>query len=284
MYQTCQRVRFEARGGVQLNGLLFGKQLSPRMIIFIHGLSSSAFSMSGVVEELVDRSTSVLTFNNRGHDVISRLSRKGKKSVLAGAAHEKFTDCVDDIDAAVKFAKKQGAKDIYLAGHSTGCQKSVYWAAKGGKGVKGIILLAPVSDYAAGLKKYGKNKLQTTEKVARALVEKGRKHTLLPSEVWPETLDAQRFLSLYTPNGTEEIFCYVQPKKNPTLLKHVKLPLLALWASKDEYSNTSVKHIIEWFTQNISSKKSHVLAISNATHSFKGKERQVKNEVMRWIA
>lgn len=275
--------RITTKSNVSLKGLWFGPKRPKQTIVFVHGLGSSAFSMLHVVEKLVDIKTAVLTFNNRGHDVISRFSRKGKKSVLAGAAHEKFTDCVDDINGAIRFAKKQGAKDIYLMGHSTGCQKSVYWAAKGGKGVKGIILLAPVSDYAAGLKKYGKRKMERAVRVARALVKEGKKHVLLSPDVWPETLDAPRFLSLYTPNGTEEIFSYSQPKKYPKLLKQVRQSLLVLWASKDECCDRNPLEVQAWFSKHMRSKTSKVYSVPNANHGFKKHEREVSRIIAAWI-
>src|SRR5262245_33388648 len=119
---------------VLLNGLWFGrcsaeatqdKPTKPkRTIIWIHGLGSSAFSKLGIVEKLVDEDTSVLTFNNRGHDAVTRIGTTTGKKKTAGAAFEKFEECADDIQGAINFAKKAGAKQIYLAGHSTGCQKS----------------------------------------------------------------------------------------------------------------------------------------------------------------
>ena len=145
-----------------LNGLWFGPYSAKatkgtakkpkRVIVWMHGLGSSVFSKLGIIELLARGDTAVLAFNNRGHDVVSK-SARGKKYIIAGAAHEVFTDCVDDIQGAINFVKKQGVRDIYLVGHSTGCQKSIYWAhKKKGKGIKGIILLAPLSDYSVALR------------------------------------------------------------------------------------------------------------------------------------
>lgn len=271
-----------------LNGLWFGAKRPKRVIIWVHGLGSSAFSMSHVVQLLADKETAVITFNNRGHDMTSRLARadKKKKPIVAGKAHEVFIDCPDDIQGAVNFVRKVGVKEIYLAGHSTGCQKSIYWANRkgGGNGVKGIILLAPVSDYAAAVKGQGKRRLARATAVARALVKRGEKHELLPAHLWNETLDAQRFLSLYTPDSTEEIFSYAQPKKNPRILKSVRVPILVLLAEKDEFGDRPAHKIAEWFNANIRHPMSNIEILQSASHSFYGAETKVVTTIKKWIS
>lgn len=279
-------LQFVTPNSYLVRGIWNGPRRPKRAIVWVHGLGSSAFSMLHVVEKLVDKNTAVLTFNNRGSGAVNRMSRKTKKKgkvEYGGAAHEVFTDCVDDISGAIRFVRKQGAKEIYLAGHSTGCQKSIYWAAKGGRGVKGIILLAPVSDYAAGLKRYGKKKVARATKYARALVARGKKHELLPLAVWPELLDAQRFLSLYTPDSVEEIFPYAQKGKIATLLQKIKVPILTLWAGIDEYSDRSAREVASWFGQNVSSKRSEVHVIPRTNHGFKGGEVVVARAIKKWI-
>src|ERR1700722_3607606 len=137
-----------------LNGLWFGPKKPKRVVIWVHGLGSSMFSKLNLIRAIVDPHTAVLAFNNRGFERVAQIRRTAdskSKRLLAGAAHERFVDCVDDIQGAVNFVRKRKVKSIYLAGHSTGCQKSIYWASKKGKNVKGIILLAPVSDYAGAL-------------------------------------------------------------------------------------------------------------------------------------
>src|SRR3989344_7591994 len=152
---------------VLLNGLWLGPRKPKRVIVWVHGLGSSMFSKLYLAHDLVDSKTAVLVFNNRGHDKVASGSSGRNKRVRHGAAHEVFTDCADDIQGAVNFARKLKVKNVFLAGHSTGCQKSAYWGSKKGKGVKGIILLAPMSDYASEKKSQGIRTLKRAEKVAR---------------------------------------------------------------------------------------------------------------------
>ncbi len=191
-----------------------------------------------MVDALVDTSTAVMTFNNRGFEQIGEIKRKVEtksKYVLAGAAHEIFNECADDIQGAVNFAKKTGAKGVYLAGHSTGCQKAFYWASKnaGGKGVKGIILFGPLSDYSGALATKGASALSKGVAYARKLVATGKPHELMPKHLgeWFEC-DAQRFLSLYTAESVEDVFPYATGGATKTM-KKVRVPVLTLLAGAD---------------------------------------------------
>ncbi len=233
---------------------------------------------------LVDNQTAVLVFNNRGHGTVSRISQLREKSMRGGAAHEVFTECIDDIEGAIRFARRQGAKKILLAGHSTGCQKSIFWAAKKkGKGVRGIILLAPISDYAAAVHLQGKRKVAAAVSAAHALLGRRKKHSLLPENVWHETLDAQRFVSLYSGTGTEEIFTYWNSVVNPRTLRSVRVPLLVLLAENDEYSDRSAKEIAEWFEKNTGTQKLKVAIIPRVGHGFRGGENNAATHIRDFI-
>ena len=100
---------------------------------------------------------------------------------------------------------------------------------------------------------------------------------------WPG-LDAQRFLSLFTPNSKEEIFTYAQPKKIPKILQKVKIPLLAVFAGNDEYHDRDTQKIVDWFTAHIASPRGSVSIIPNAGRGFKGFENRVVREVSVWLS
>ena len=191
---------------------------------------------------------------------------------------------MDDIQGAINFVRKTGIKDTYLAGHSTGCQKSVYYASKKATDIKGLILLAPMSDYAGILKMESPARLARATKLARTLVKKGKRHELLPREIWPNILDAQRFLSLYTPDSKEEIFSYIQPKKNPKAFTSVRLPMLVVLAQKDEHGNLSAEKIELWFRKHNKSRSLETTIVPDALHSFTGLEKKVSIIVRRWLA
>lgn len=255
--------------------------------MWIHGLSSSAFSKLGIVQKLVDSKTAVITFNNRGSSTATRVRKinprkpDGIEYVLAGGAHEKFEECVDDIEGAVRFAKRQGAREIYLVGHSTGAQKSVYYATRKGnaKKIQGIVLLAPLSDYGEALhfdKKFKVLKKGTRD--ALSLVKKGKSHAIVPG--WWQ--DAGRFLSLYTPDSAEEIFTYAQPKKVPRTYRSLRVPTLAFFAGNDEYSGYPVEALVEWFETNARTAFKAII-VPGVPHGFTRAESRIVRDILQWI-
>ena len=206
--------------------------------------------------------------------------------MTAGATMEIFADCVDDIQGAVNYALSVSPKaSIYLSGHSTGCQKSAYYLSRFGKQkfIKGVILLAPMSDYAAILKSDKNGNLKKAENFAKNLVNKNQPQSFLPPEIWPDMVSAQRFLSLATPESREEIFCYAVPGKIPDTFRKIKIPTLIILAQKDEYRDRPVKKIAAWFEKNSRSNKLFVKIIHSAPHNFYKHETQVLNLIKSFI-
>jgi len=270
---------------IELHGLWLGKSHAEIVYIFLHGLGASIFSRLSLLELIANqKNTAVLTFNNRGHGLINSFKiKKNKKEcdyLLAGMAHEKFTDCQDDIDGSISYAKKQGAKKIILIGHSTGCQKIIYYLAHNQRAkIAGVILLAPMSDYA-GIDKE-KNEYHLALKAALSLKKEGQENNLLASSLWPHYISAQRFLSLYTPNSQEEIFSYAS-KKRPILMK-VNQPILVILAEADEYADRPMLEIKNWFDSVLNKKKKNEsIIIKKASHSFKGMDREVFKIIKFW--
>ncbi|MBP9757528.1 MAG: alpha/beta fold hydrolase [Candidatus Pacebacteria bacterium] len=275
---------------LMLNGVWYGPKKARRVVILVHGLggnmlNSFASSMAAV---LTNSDTAVLSFNNRGHGLVSKAykeapkSTKGYERITAGSVHEVFEDCVDDIDGAVKYARAHGAKEVYLAGHSTGCQKSVYWAYKRkSAGVKGIILLAPISDYAGMRMEVGDKAITRALSVAQKFVKAKKKHQLLPANVWHSMIDAQRFISLYSRKGNEEIFPYWDEKRIPKALRAVRVPVLVLLAENDEYADRKAEELHDWFIREIYS--GEVAIIPKVAHSFYTGEKMAASRIAAFM-
>ncbi|HTR18801.1 MAG TPA: alpha/beta fold hydrolase [Candidatus Paceibacterota bacterium] len=267
-----------------LNGLWFGPKKPKRAIIFIHGLTASAFSMSRLIKELVGPETAVITFNNRGFEQVGEVKRKRRGEtqwIRSGAGHEVFTESADDVQGAINLVKRAKVKEIYLAGHSTGAQKAYYWAYKNRreKGVKGIFLLGPLSDYACAVEEDRNGRLKRSVAYARKLVRSGKPHGLMPKELGPWFVcDAQRFLSLYTPNSVEEIFTYIQPNKISRIVRSVTTPTAVFLAGAEEHTKRPAREIAAWFQKHLKP-EDEVVIIPRVGHSFRGGEKKIAKVV-----
>ncbi len=275
----------------QLRGVWVGAQKPKKVFIFIHGLTSDLFS-GKTTFGLASDDSAVLSFNNRGYGIISKIKQlnrdnpKGYDSIVAGTAHEIFEDCVDDLEGAVQLCHDRGVKEVYLVGHSTGCQKSIFYLSKtkNKQNVTGVVLLCPLSDYAAVPLAADKTQFEKALKYARKEVDENRPHALLSEEYWPsELIDAQRFISLYTPESSEEIFTYSH-NKEPKAFQSVESPMLVVLAGADEYCDRPTEKLKAWFDRSNVSSKYKSVVIEKALHNLKGSEKDVCMEIEQWVS
>ena len=281
---------FQTPDKLLLQGLWLGPAKPATVYIFVHGLGSTMFSQIELAQSLAAKDTAVLVFNNRGSGTITGVkkvtnTKKGYTRETIGMAHEVFEECINDISGAVSYAQARGPRRIFLVGHSTGCQKSVYYLSKKkASAVAGAVLLAPMSDYATSAKEVPPKVLARAVAYARKLVASGKSHDLLPLSVWPQLSDAQRFLSLNTPESVEELFSYAVPKKKPRLLQSVRQPLLIVLAGDDEYADRPNIEIAQWFEQTTAKQETQVVLMPNSTHNFNGHDKELKQHIVSWAA
>ena len=143
-------------------------------------------------------------------------------------------------------------------------------------------MLGPLSDYSGELKAKGAAALKRGIAYAKKLVAAGKPHELMPAKLgeW-FACDAQRFLSLYSPDSAEEIFSYARAEVVPTSLRRVSLPILVALAGADEYGDRPPEEIAAWFLKHLYT--GEVVTIPGVTHSFNGAEKQLAREITEWI-
>ncbi|MFC1649644.1 alpha/beta fold hydrolase [Patescibacteria group bacterium] len=288
--RKCFAIEFETPKRYLLNGLWFGGDEAKKALVFVQGLGGTTFGLHDLVAPLASEETAVIYFGNRGHDKVAKIkkinrrTKKGYESHLVGENHEVFTDCVDDIQGIVDFLRNKGVKDIHLVGHSTGCQKSIYFLSKPRKQkfIRSVTLLCPISDYASVGLFTNKDELTRSIAEAQKMVEKGNAHDILPKDLNLTGHDAQRFLSLYTPDSAEEIFTYAHNKK-PITLQKVKTPSFYVFAGSDEYNDRPTQEISKWFENNSKADNYKVSIIKNALHGFQEKEGEVNKVLRGWL-
>ncbi len=272
---------------LKLNGVWLGSDAADTAFIFLHGLGGSLFSRSPLTSLLAGKKQAVFALNNRGSGTINYFKKEVKSKptyFLAGVAHEVFTDCVDDIDGAVAYVQQRGAKNIYLLGHSTGCQKSIYYLSKRPHSpVRGAILLAPVSDYASIIKTVDPKVYRRALSAARKLVATNKSQVLLPEKLWLPQYSAQRFLSLFTPDSPEEIFTYGS-KAKPVALRRANKPILAILAELDQVASCNADELAAWFKNELNNgNNSKTIIIKGADHGFEDKEVELAKIIITWL-
>jgi pimeloyl-ACP methyl ester carboxylesterase len=274
--------RLRTRDGIFLDGVVAEpRRRRGTALIWIHGLGSVFSSGQPLIRELSSRLTAAgigyFKFNNRGHDVVA-----GRGARLAGAAFERFGASVEDIRTVIAFAARRGFDGIVLAGHSTGANKALHYAARvRDRRLRALMLLGPVSDIAGEVKRVGAAELRRRVGAAERLARRDPR-ALVP-RAWG-FYSARRYVSLYKPGQTEDVFPYYRPDARWTALRAVRVPLAAVLGSRDEFLDRPAAAVIDAFRRNARRARSFTGAIiPGADHGFTGRESALAELVVRWI-
>ena len=279
---NIELVTFKSTDGFELNGALKkGKHKNNKLIIHLHGMTGNFYG-GEMTQELINGFTNtnfdILSINNRGHEITSRIYSK-KNKMLAGTAFEIFEDCIKDIDGAIKIGKKLGYKKFILSGHSTGCQKVTYYQSKKiNNGVIALILLAPADDYTSTKIGLGKRFDKSVE-IAKKLVAKGEGDKLLP--IWISRYSAKRYLSYTDSKNTEsQLFNYNGRLKH---FSNIQVPILAVFGENDKYLTGPAKETFLKLKKVTKSILLETIIIKNTDHPFRQKEKELVNTIKQFL-
>lgn len=261
-----------------------------RAILWMHGLSSVFYNEPVFSETIADAANAqgwgFVQFNSRGHDLLAGLHKVdgtppyGYSYYQAGAGREIFTESVLDIEAGIDFLMAQGFSEIIVGGHSTGANKACYFAAtQNNPHVIGSILSGPMSDRLHAITDQVKFKKDLAH--MHELVDAGRGDELLVGYFFfPMT--PKRFISLFEPKSTEDVFDYGDPEPKLATFSKIQLPLLVLLYGNDEGADRPMAEIKQAFDSHAKSLKYSSVIIPNALHRFNGHEQEVADTIIGW--
>lgn len=237
------------------------------VLVFVHGMGSNFYRSQlkkAFMETAPRAGYALLSFNNRGAE--------------RGTEDEKFRQCLADLDAAAAFARGRGHRQMVFIGHSTGCQKIVYWhAQRRPRNVAGLVLLAPADDYAITRQHFGR-RFDRKVAWARKMVAQGQGDRPISGRY--ERFTAERFLSIANVRATEaNVFRY---EGSLTQFRRIRCPMLAVFGELEEFAVISPADMLAILQQKNRSRHFTDWLIPNANHSFKGSELDVARAVCGW--
>lgn len=172
-------------------------------LIHLHGKGSNFYGVPGrllaptwVVPDLVH-----LAVNMRCHDLgytrtdITSPDFTAGLVPVAGGWWEDLAAGIDDVTAAVAYARGLGCRRIFLVGHSSGGFYATQYAARVGD-VAGLILLSPLTSNKTALPVWfpDEAQLDLALEQAREAVSAGRGHEIIPLPRWYYGISAASLL------------------------------------------------------------------------------------------
>lgn len=269
--------------GIDLAGVVVEpKGRKKAALIWLHGLTSNFEGGQKLMHQLSSacqkKRIGYFKFNNRGHHIVDWGQRH-----MQGAAFERFTESVRDIDAVIAYARRRGYRRFILAGHSTGANKVAYYMWKRRpRSIVGVLLAGPVSDIVGQQKEMGRRKLKAALHQARKLVHR-KPDEIVPMH-WGGFLSVQRFVSLYTPGAVEDTFPWHNPQARWTAVRSITPPLLVAFGGQDHFLDRPATAVVDLFRQHAtSSREFSGVVIPGASHGFHRHQRQLTAAITSWL-
>ncbi len=285
-------IRFDSKDGYHLNGLLFSaNQKTNKVMLAIHGMTSNCFSYRNqiIAEHINKKEIDYCIFNNRGHDIVSYITRRKEQQSeikIAGTAYEDITESVFDIEGAIEFLLLQGYTDIYLQGHSLGCTKIVYSYEEFLRNrnqtmlqpIKAILLLSLI-DIPGVQKIYLGDKFDSFLELAKKRKEKNE---LMPKESFIHPISARTYLRYFKDNESIQFANYSE-KSNFKELNNISIPLFMRWGNLQELIVQDAEELCNLLRKKITNPKLDVGYIEGANHNYSGKEIELAKQINIFI-
>lgn len=176
-----QEIFVETERGSILSGVLFSKKKTDTVLISITGIHGNFYSNPfyfNIGETLSENGIDfIYAQTNDAFGEIETFNTKKKSDELIGSWNERFFYTEEDIFAYLNFAAKNYEK-IYLAGHSLGANKVIYFLSKNpDANIEKFFLLSPANlNYMmSGVTDYEK-------KIIKKFVNYGKGEEILPFE------------------------------------------------------------------------------------------------------
>lgn len=275
-------VRLSSTDNIEMVGMLYEpEEKSNKIVIHIHGLCGNFYEnrfLDILSKTYTNKGYGFLTFNNRGTNFISELLKNDEFAVIGGC-YEKFTDCLLDIEGAIKFAKEKGYTNIILEGHSYGCNKAVYYyTEKKYKEINKIVLLAPCDIPQEAIKFLSEEEYKKAKQEATRLVKENKEKELIDFSVNANgKISAETFYNDFLPNGENDFIRYrdgIDSKSER--LNNVDIPVLIVFGDIDECVLTqNIETVKNYLQNNISN--SNIKIINGANHSYTNKYEELGN-------
>ena len=288
-----EKIDFIATDGIELSGILYrGKEISKKIILAVHGMTSNCFKKRDdvIAKKANEEGIDYFCFNNRGSEIIKYISKKieGKKEKkLAGTAYEDVLEGYEDIIGAILKLKELGYSDIYLQGHSLGSTKVVYTynelkeeEADILSCIKGVILLSLI-DIPMAVKFYlGKN-YETFLKLAEEREQKGV-NDLMPKNAFIHPISVKTFLR-YVRDNKDIDFARYGNDNQLEKLNNIEIPLFMRWGNDNEMIAQKAEELVTILNNIITNPDKDIDYIDGANHGYDGKEEILAEEIIKFV-
>lgn len=276
--------------GIVFKGLYSETLNKDTIIIHIHGMAGDFYRNNYyqlMHEKYPKNGIAFLAGENRGTHTINQLiSTNGVENF--GNAYEIFEDCIEDIDAWIKYARDLGYSDIWLQAHSLGPSKIAYYMYKNSpEFIKGLIFISPSDMIGLVHDKVGIRDHNKMLPEAKDLLERGLPDQLLSTLLWGDMkISAKTYINFFDEGAKTGVFNYATPEMGWDVVNSIAVPVLAITGTEDDgiapvIDPRIAMDILKSELEN--SPKVDTKVYDGCNHAFDGFEENIVNDVIEFV-
>ena len=272
-----QELFAETERGSILNGVLFSDKKSDTVLIAITGIHGNFYSNPfyfNIGETLCKNGIDfIYAQTNDAFGEIETFNVKTQEKEIIGSHNERFFYTEEDIFAYLNFAEKN-YKNIFLAGHSLGANKVIYFLSKNpDANIKKFLLLSPanLSYMMSGVTDYEK-------KIIKKYVEYWQGEKILPFEFMGWVVctanTAADWLSGILDNTTQN---FTQVEK----INHSGALVIGTY---DNFTRGDPKNFLENINKHFREpEKNELIFIEKTGHTYQQKEQEIADIILKYL-
>lgn len=277
-----RRLSIRTEDNINLKGFLFkSNNQTNKCILFVPGLEGNFIEC-----DFIDSLAEIFTNNNydflcshlrSSMQMFNSQPKLGEKyPILTGAAFEKFTDCVLDINAWLDEVINLGYTEIYIVSHSYGSNKMIYYLNKTHRYdeyINKIIFISPIDCVGRNRKRHNYNEL--IEK-AKESVNSGNGSDLMFCGFFYQTYE--NFLDFMTNPDIDNFPIFSLGSKPFNDYNNINIPKVLVYG---ELENKYIQIIDDLINNKIIN--SSIAVVKGANHNYIESEDELAKKVFNLI-
>ena len=174
-----------------LDGILYGAEESIATVLHVHGSLGNFYHQPFIpvfAQVLTGEGINLLSCNMRTHDGIAEGYDTEGMMKYVGGSLARFETCVEDIQGAVSWSRKKLGPNVYLQGHSLGCDRVLHFLESTTEELSPI-LLSPCDSYQLqkewlGVEKFKQQEADIQKRKKDRAIEEENAWTLAPQDAY----------------------------------------------------------------------------------------------------
>ena len=284
-----KQISYNTPDQVILGGLIYqSEKPTKKILISTHGMATNCLKERDeiIAKTLNKDNIDYLTYNNRGHELVSYIKKIDSKKTLGGTAYEDIEESYEDILGTIEYVLENGYEEIYLQGHSLGATKTIYAYNKLSKEIKkhikAVILLSLV-DIPVAVKTYLGEKFPEMLTYAKNMEKEGMEYILMPEKSFIHPLSVKTFLKYARDYQNFDFARYSEKDYTYPELNEISSPLFMRWGNNKELILQKAEELCDMLKQKIKNPKLDINYIDQANHSYLGKEETLAKQIEEFI-